>query len=395
MPSSAGAAGLFRDVGLLVDGPVPWGAAVRSTAPGVYVVEQPGAPEDAPIDIGLIGTWLSRVPTLRLDGDPPTGKALAARLAAYWLPGEPVLYVGRAATSLAGRVNALYRTPLGDPAPHAAAHWLRTLSTLSDCRLWWAETDAPEEAELAILEAFAAAVDPAAASRLPAGEPVLPFACLALPTGERRSHGITGALLPQSTTGGGSAVVSARRPKAARRGTPAGKPAAPRTGRARATAPTVAEQRAAEPVHLTADGMAALDSELADLRDVRRPAAIKRVATARELGDLSENAEYHAAREELGFIEGRIRSLEHRHKRAVVIVAADSQAAGMGSTVVVESDGDRFTYTLVSTHEARPSEGRISVSSPVGAAIVGATPGDEVVVRSPAGEHRLRIVEVG
>jgi transcription elongation factor GreA len=141
--------------------------------------------------------------------------------------------------------------------------------------------------------------------------------------------------------------------------------------------------------------MVTLEAELAHLRNERRPAAIARVAAARELGDLSENAEYHAAREELGFIEGRIKSLEHRHKRAVVVGASDGDRAAMGSVVVVESDGERTTYTLVSSHEARPSEGRISVSSPVGQAIVGAAPGDEVVVRSPAGEHRLRVVEVG
>ena len=136
------------------DGPVAWGTAVRSTKPGVYVIELPNAPDTAPIDIGLIGNWLSGVPTLRLDGARPTGKELAARLALFWLPGEPILYIGRSNASLAGRVNAYYRTPLGDPKPHAGGHWIKTLSILDETRVWWAETDAAEEAELSLIEAF-------------------------------------------------------------------------------------------------------------------------------------------------------------------------------------------------------------------------------------------------
>jgi transcription elongation factor GreA len=391
MARSAGAAGLFRSVGLLADGPVAWGTAVRSVKPGVYVVELPDAPETAPVDIGAVGTWLSRVPSLRLDGERPSGKELATRLASFWLPGEPVLYVGRSNASLAGRVNALYRTPLGDPKPHAGGQWIKTLSVLERTRVWWAETDAGEEAELAVLEAFAASVDPEIAAGLPDGSPVLPFANLAIPTGERRPHGITGSVRADSDTAAAPAISGKAAPKGRR------SPSQQRTPRAtkpRATAPTAAQLRAGEPVHLTPEGMAALEAELAELRTERRPAAIARVATARELGDLKENAEYHAAREELGFIEGRIRSLEDRHKRAKVVTTVASGRATMGSTVVVESDGHRSTYRLVSSAEARPSEGRLSVSSPVGQALMGAGAGDDVVVRSPAGDHTMRVVEV-
>jgi transcription elongation factor GreA len=362
----------------------------------VYVVELPNAPGRAPIDIGIIGTWLSRVPTLRVDGVRPSGKELSARLASFWLPGEPVLYVGRSSASLAGRVNAAYRTPLGDPRPHSGGHWLKTLSVLRDTRVWWAETDAAEEAELALLEAFGGAVESMSDTDGATESPVLPFANLALPTGERRQHGISGAILAEAEAAPRVAPRAVASPatlgRATRRATP-GHPA-PRTRRAKPVTPTAAEVKAGEPIHLTADGMAALDAELASLRSERRPAAIGRVAAARELGDLSENAEYHAAREELGFIEGRIRALEHRHKRAIVVASGDGERAAMGSVVVVESDGERMTYILVSSAEARPSEGRISVSSPVGQAIVGASPGDEVVVRSPAGEHRLRVLEI-
>jgi transcription elongation factor GreA len=391
MSRSAGAAGLFRTVGLLADGPVAWGTAIRSKLPGVYVVELPDAPETAPIDIGAIGTWLTRVPGLRLDGERPSGKELAARLASFWLAGEPVLFVGRSNASLAGRLNALYQTPLGHPRPLAAGHWLKTLTDLDRARVWWSETPASEEAELAMLEAFGSSVDAEAREGIPEGSPVLPFANLAMPAGERRQHGITGSLLAEVDAPPQPATRSAN-PGRARQAS--ARAAAPRARRPKVTPPTAAEVRAAEPVLLTADGMAALEAELEDLRRERRPAAIARVATARELGDLSENAEYHAAREELGFIEGRIKSLEHRHKRAAVVSASDGGRASMGSVVIVESEGERSTYTLVSSHEARPSEGRISVSSPVGQAIVGSAPGDEVVVRSPAGEHRLRVVTI-
>ncbi|HLA16698.1 MAG TPA: transcription elongation factor GreA [Candidatus Limnocylindrales bacterium] len=390
MSRSAGATGLFRTVGLMNDGPVAWGTAVRSTKPGVYVIELPNAPDTAPIDIGLIGNWLSGVPTLRLNGARPSGKELAARLASFWLPGEPILYIGRSNASLAGRVNAYYRTPLGDPKPHAGGHWIKTLSMLDETRVWWAETDAAEEAELSLIEAFADGVDPESAAALLAGSPVLPFANLVMPTGERRPHGITGSV--RAKADGESSAVVAGRARSAHRSTKAR--TSTRTTRSKAVTPTAAQIRAGEPVHLTPDGMAALEAELASLRTERRPAAIVRVATARELGDLKENAEYHAAREELGFIEGRIKSLEDRHKRAVVMVASDGSKAVMGSVVIVESDGERTEYTLVNSAEARPSAGRISVSSPVGQAIVGAKPGDEVTVRSPAGEHRLRVVEI-
>jgi len=374
----------------MADGPVAWRTPVRSTKPGVYIIELPNAPETAPIDIGLIGTWLSRVPTLHLDGTRPTGKELAARLASFWLPGEPILYVGRSKASLAGRVNAYYQTPLGDPRPHAGGHWIKTLSLLDETRVWWVETDAAEEAELSLLDEFADGVDPDSVASLPSGSPVLPFANLMMPTGERRPHGITGSVRAEAS--GESAAPAVGRARAPRRATHARTPQRPT--RPKAVTPTAAEIRAGEPVHLTSDGMTALEAELVLLRTERRPAAIARVATAREHGDLKENAEYHAAREELGFIEGRIKSLENRHKRAVVMVASDGSKAVMGSVVIVESDGERTEYTLVNSAEARPSAGRISVSSPVGQEIVGATPGDEVVVRSPAGEHRLRVVEI-
>jgi transcription elongation factor GreA len=170
--------------------------------------------------------------------------------------------------------------------------------------------------------------------------------------------------------------------------------AAPSTAAPSAAAPRA--KRAGEIVELSREGHDRMQAELHELRAGRRPATIKRVATARELGDLKENAEYHSAREELGFIEGRIQSLEARLRNAIILEASSGDTALLGSTVTVETDGERLVYRLVSTAEADPSNGRISTSSPVGRALLGCVVGDEVIVRMPAGHDvHYRVVEVG
>jgi hypothetical protein len=184
---------LLRKVGLSADGPVLWGSPVRANGPGIYIVEWPTVPDRAPVDISAIGNWLSRVPTLAVDGERPTGKSLAARLAAWWLPGEPIVFIGSAGKSIARRVEAFYRTPLGDARPHAAGQWLKALTNLGRARVWWASTDAAEEYEDACFEAFAAAVPAAARAGLPAKGPVLPFANRRHPDGTARPDGVTGS----------------------------------------------------------------------------------------------------------------------------------------------------------------------------------------------------------
>ena len=184
---------LLRTVGLSADGPVVWGSPVRANGPGVYVVELPAVPERAPIDISKVGTWLTRVPTLAVDGERPTGKGLAARLAAWWLPGEPVLFIGSTGKSIARRVDAFYQTPLGDARPHAAGQWLKALTNLGHARVWWASTDAAEEYEDACFEAFAAAVPAEVRANVPGKGPVLPFANRRHPNGTARPDGVTGS----------------------------------------------------------------------------------------------------------------------------------------------------------------------------------------------------------
>ena len=208
-------AALFRAVGLTPDGPALWGAPVRVAGPGVFVVEWPAPLDRAPVDISAVGTWLTRVPTLRVDGERPTGKALAARLAAWWLPGETVVYVG-SARSLGKRVDGLARTPLGDARPNPAGQWLKALRGFEGARLWWAATDAAEEYEDALLEAFAVAVPAAATAGLPDATLVLPFANRRRPGGPIRADGLTGSTVEPAVPAE-PAPVAASGPASSRR----------------------------------------------------------------------------------------------------------------------------------------------------------------------------------
>ena len=146
---------------------------------------------------------------------------------------------------------------------------------------------------------------------------------------------------------------------------------------------------------LTVEGAVRLRAELEELTRVRRPEVIARIRTAKEHGDLKENAEYHAAREEQSFLEGRIQALEARLRTALIVDAPlAGSRAGLGSKVTVEHDGETVTYTIVGASESDPTSGRISSSSPVGRALVGHDVGDEVIVRTPAGDRPYRIVAI-
>jgi transcription elongation factor GreA len=163
----------------------------------------------------------------------------------------------------------------------------------------------------------------------------------------------------------------------------------------RATTPKVVPPSARSvPVPLTADALARLETELDELTRLRRPGVVARIKAARELGDLRENAEYQAAREEQSFLEGRIRLLEERKRNAVLIDESGGDRARIGSTVVVEHDGETIVYSLVGSTESDPAAGRLSVDSPVGAALLRAVAGDDVEVRTPRGAVRYRVVEV-
>ena len=211
------AATLLREVGLLADGPLPWGRPVPARGTGVFVVELAAPLATAPLEMTRVGKWLERVPELRLDGARPTSRALAARLASFWLPGQVVLYIGAASSSIGGRLAAMDQTVLGDRRPSSAGYWLKTLRDVP-LRVWWSATEAIEEYEDALLSAFEAGVRGAerAGRDAEAVDPLLPFANLRRPTGERRRTGISGRSCPSPR----SPRPRRRASSAARTGTP-------------------------------------------------------------------------------------------------------------------------------------------------------------------------------
>lgn len=152
-------------------------------------------------------------------------------------------------------------------------------------------------------------------------------------------------------------------------------------------------------VPLTVRGAERLRTELKRLKSEDRPRIIKAIAEARAHGDLSENAEYHAAREQQSFAEGRIQELESKLSNAEVIDVTKVHAGGkvvFGATVVLAGGphGSELVYQIVGEDEADIKAGRISVNSPIARALIGKQPGDEVVVQTPAGARQFEIVEV-
>ena len=150
---------------------------------------------------------------------------------------------------------------------------------------------------------------------------------------------------------------------------------------------------------LTREGAERLREELARLKKVERPKIIAAIAEARAHGDLKENAEYHAAREQQGFIEGRIQHLESTISHAQIIDVArlnpgDKVVFGATVTLADEETGDETTYQIVGDVEADIKHNRIAVSSPISRALIGHEVGDVVVVRAPGGEREYEIVDV-
>jgi len=152
-------------------------------------------------------------------------------------------------------------------------------------------------------------------------------------------------------------------------------------------------------VPMTAQGANQLREELSDLKSVQRPRVIQAIADAREHGDLKENAEYHAAREQQSFIEGRLNEIEAKLSNAQVIDVTQLTASGkvvFGSTVkLLDLDtNESIQYQIVGDDEADLKEGRISFQSPVARALIAKMEGDEVSVDTPGGGKEYEIVEV-
>jgi transcription elongation factor GreA len=149
-------------------------------------------------------------------------------------------------------------------------------------------------------------------------------------------------------------------------------------------------------VHITPEGLVSVQHELDQLVTVRRPAIVAKIKAAREFGDLSENFEYHAAKNEQGFLEARIKELEQIVKNHVLIRAAKSSGVvSMGSTVRFQEDGEGDeSYRIVGPAEADPKAGTVSYESALGKAMLGHRVGDEVEVKIPNGSYRVRITAI-
>jgi transcription elongation factor GreA len=418
-PSSTPLSGhdLLRAVGLAIEGPVLWGHPLAASGSGVFVVELPAPRPKVSIDPTAIREWLERVPELRLDGQRPTVAELQSRLASFWLPSQVILYIGSSKKSVSARLLGMFKTPLGERRPQSAGYWLKTLHDLPKARIWWSATADPELYEDSLLDEFVKAAG------------ALPFAVLAAQSRHRPEHGLYAPLhdakpvpVPPTKI---TILPDSHEERPARAGRP--RSATPRTRKSSAAAarkavlakqaqapsaieapkrqpglrPSMAARNAGQgsfaviPTHLTAEGLAGLQSELEELTTRRRPEVIARIKAARELGDLSENADYEAARKEQSFLEGRVQQLQQMIKSAVLIASSEGTEVVLGSTIVVETDrhGEE-TFTIVGSAEADAAAGKISFTSPIGRALIGRKPGETVRVQVPAGTLDYRVVEV-
>ena len=151
-------------------------------------------------------------------------------------------------------------------------------------------------------------------------------------------------------------------------------------------------------VPMTRAGFEKLEADLKHLKSVERPAVIQAIATAREHGDLSENAEYHAAKERQSWIEGQVLELEDKHSRAQVIDPASLSGSdvkfGATVTLIDEDTEDEVTYQIVGEMEADVKAGKISVTSPIARALIGKEEGDSVEVAAPGGSRSYEIEKV-
>ena len=147
--------------------------------------------------------------------------------------------------------------------------------------------------------------------------------------------------------------------------------------------------------YLTQERYDELKKELESLRDEKRKEIAEQLKRAKEYGDLSENAEYAEAREEQARVEARIGELDEMIKSAVIIKKSSGNViVHVGSTAVVDRDGKQTTYTIVGSDESNPSENKISNESPLGKALLGKKTGEEVMVETPTGSVKYKVVKI-
>jgi transcription elongation factor GreA len=151
-----------------------------------------------------------------------------------------------------------------------------------------------------------------------------------------------------------------------------------------------------EPTYLTREGAAKLEAEVRELKGSRREELSKRLRAAIQMGDLSENADYHKAKEDQGFLEGRIQEIEHVLRSAVIIEkTASKDIITVGSHVTIQEEGSQpETYHVVGAKEADPRHGKISNESPIGRASMDHRVGDVIEAETPGGKIRFRILKI-
>ncbi len=148
--------------------------------------------------------------------------------------------------------------------------------------------------------------------------------------------------------------------------------------------------------YVSPEFLAKLQAELKDLKTVKRRELANRIEIAKSLGDLSENAEYHEAKDALGFVEGRILEIEDLLKNAVIVEPeAGASNVRVGTTVTVSTNGKEKEFTIVGSNEAEPLSGKISNESPIGQSLLGTKVGDEVEVQTPSGVTVYEVVRIG
>ena len=148
---------------------------------------------------------------------------------------------------------------------------------------------------------------------------------------------------------------------------------------------------------ITIQGLEKIKKELQELKNTKRPKIVEAIAEARAHGDLKENAEYHAAREQQSFVEGRIKDIEGKLSNAQIIDISrmpKSDKVIFGTTVIVADNDKEITYKIVGEDEADLKKGKISVTSPISRSLVGKSEGDLVTIKTPSGDINYEIIEV-
>lgn len=153
------------------------------------------------------------------------------------------------------------------------------------------------------------------------------------------------------------------------------------------------KQRTLPPIQFTKAGYEKVKQEYAELLEKRKP-TVDKVKTAREMGDLSENAAYHAARQNLSIMDGQLRHLKMQIVYGVVTESEDTNSVGLGSTVTVTRGNQEFVFTIVGDFEADPAKRNISINSPIGKTLLGKKVGDKVTVETPSGSVVYKVVGI-